>query len=118
MCVLYFMHIIACGKCGEQNRYGNFIIQFSYELTKKEEKVGSPEKPLSDLGLLSYRSYWTRKLLTILKDYSLGDISIMELARVRLKSYTFAFGIHLFTYNVLFACYCVEDDIHSNGGHH
>ena len=35
-------------------RYGKFLISFSYALSKKEGKVGSPEKPLSDLGKLRY----------------------------------------------------------------
>ena len=58
-------------------RYGRLLIDFSYRLTQKEERVGSPERPLSDLGLISYRSYWKDVILTYLLRHSkLTTISV------------------------------------------
>lgn len=52
----------------QRSGYGKFLISFSYELSKRENKVGSPEKPLSDLGRISYRSYWTYVIMKTFRD--------------------------------------------------
>jgi len=63
----------------QRKGYGKLLIAFSYELSKLEQATGSPEKPLSDLGKLSYRSYWSWVLLEILRDFR-GTLSIKELS--------------------------------------
>ncbi|GFR31645.1 hypothetical protein TNCT_161521 [Trichonephila clavata] len=65
----------------QRKGFGKFLIAFSYELSKKEHAIGSPEKPLSDLGKLSYRSYWSWVILEILKDYR-GALSVKELSHM------------------------------------
>lgn len=69
----------------QKSGYGKFIISLSYELTKLEGKTGSPEKPLSDLGKVSYRSFWTHVLMKVLSSHdttgtSMEDISINDIS--------------------------------------
>ena len=45
-------------------------------MSRSEGKTGSPERPLSDLGLISYRSYWTEIVLGFLNDNEDNAISI------------------------------------------
>ncbi|KAG5969859.1 hypothetical protein E4U58_001010 [Claviceps cyperi] len=62
----------------QRKGYGNLLIDFSYLLTKVEEKTGSPEKPLSDMGLVSYRNYWRLELCRYFLRYMEGDRHIKE----------------------------------------
>ncbi|KAF9223489.1 hypothetical protein BS17DRAFT_767339 [Gyrodon lividus] len=50
----------------QRQGWGNYLIDFSYLLSKKEQRTGSPEKPLSGLGALGYRNYWTLALMRYL----------------------------------------------------
>eukprot|EP00049_Salpingoeca_infusionum_P004804 m.83932 g.83932 ORF g.83932 m.83932 type:complete len:425 (+) comp12733_c0_seq2:165-1439(+) len=59
--------------------YGKLLIEFSYALSQVEGKTGSPEKPLSDLGLLGYRSYWSQAILELLRELK-EPVSVIEIA--------------------------------------
>jgi len=63
----------------QRKGYGKLLIDCAYQITIREGKVGSPEKPLSDLGQLSFRSYWTQVLLQALGMHR-GNLSIKEIS--------------------------------------
>lgn len=64
----------------QRHGYGRVLIDFSYNLSKREGKVGSPEKPLSDLGLLSYRAYWAATIVELLAESDKPDTTIEEIS--------------------------------------
>jgi histone acetyltransferase MYST1 len=67
----------------QRKGYGKFLISVSYEISKREGLIGSPEKPLSDLGRISYRSYWAYVILNLFqKEENLMDITIEKISKI------------------------------------
>uniref|UniRef100_A0A8C9LL41 Histone acetyltransferase n=1 Tax=Piliocolobus tephrosceles TaxID=591936 RepID=A0A8C9LL41_9PRIM len=64
----------------QKKGYGKFLINFSYFLSQTEHRTGTPERPLSDLGVASYMAYWYETLLKVLLNYN--QISVQELSEL------------------------------------
>lgn len=64
----------------QRKGFGKLLIAFSYELSRREAKLGSPEKPLSDLGLLGYRAYWQEMIVDYIVEQARAEISIDEIS--------------------------------------
>ncbi|XP_072347750.1 histone acetyltransferase KAT6B isoform X1 [Scyliorhinus torazame] len=65
----------------QRQGFGRFLIDFSYLLSRQEGQAGSPEKPLSDLGRLSYLAYWKSVILEYLQRHQDKHISIKGISR-------------------------------------
>ncbi|CAH1795541.1 unnamed protein product [Owenia fusiformis] len=65
----------------QRKGYGRFLIDFSYHLSIIEGQSGSPEKPLSDLGKVTYQAYWRSVILEYLHKYTDTNITIKSITR-------------------------------------
>ncbi|XP_051772369.1 histone acetyltransferase KAT6B isoform X3 [Ctenopharyngodon idella] len=65
----------------QRQGFGRFLIDFSYLLSRLEGQAGSPEKPLSDLGRLSYLAYWKSVILEYLHNHPDKSVSIRGMSR-------------------------------------
>ncbi len=72
-CIIVFPH--------QQKRgYGRLLIEFSYEISKRVGKPGTPERPLSDLGAVSFKAYWESALLEYLLKHLDSTVSFAEMS--------------------------------------
>lgn len=60
---------------------GKILMGVSYELSRRENRIGGPEKPLSELGRKGYMQFWTARVAKVLlESKNKASLSVTELA--------------------------------------
>ena len=68
--------------CYQRKGYGKFLINFSYEISLIEGKVGTPERPLSDLGKQTYLSWWVQRIIDYIRSKNIDFVfSVNDLVK-------------------------------------
>lgn len=76
----YNLACIMTFPCYQRMGIGRFLISLSYELSRIEKIPGSPEKPLSDLGFLSYRHFWKDAVIECLVNHQSEQLSVNQIS--------------------------------------
>jgi len=87
-CILTLPPLQGCG-------LGKFLISLSYEISIAEKRnPGAPERPISDLGLRGYQSYWKQAIMRVLLEGK-GRLKYgsKELDSISLREISVATGI-------------------------
>lgn len=62
---------------------GKILMGVSYELSRREDRIGGPEKPLSELGRRGYMRFWEARIArAILEMKAKRTLSVGEIAEV------------------------------------
>ncbi|TNN16022.1 Histone acetyltransferase KAT7 isoform 2 [Schistosoma japonicum] len=61
--------------------FGRMLIEMSYVLSRLEQRIGTPERPLSDLGIIIYRRYWRFEILKYLSSFTAKSINIRTMSQ-------------------------------------
>ncbi|KAF1744677.1 hypothetical protein MXB_3381 [Myxobolus squamalis] len=82
--VLTFNDETGCHLVGYFSKYTFFLLMLGYLLTREEGLTGSPEKPLSTLGKLSYNAYWNCAVCAYLSQHLNDNLISIKRALVHI----------------------------------
>ena len=67
--------------CYQSEGYGTLLIDMSYMLASRDNLIGSPEKPLSDLGYKAFNKYWRYRIMEYLTEHDANTISLADIVQ-------------------------------------
>lgn len=66
---------------------GSLLIGISYAIAQRKKIMGGPERPISDLGLKGYRSFWGREIARFLLNHVDDNPCIIDIETISRKTW-------------------------------